>query len=94
MKLQFKVQQYQTDAVDAVVEAFAGQPKHDGISYFLLDMKQPGVTVRPLRQMTGGSEFNEVFFDQARTAADKASDFINGGTVEPVVMVDYVKVTK
>ena len=33
MKLQFKVQQYQTDAVDAVVETFAGQPKHDGISY-------------------------------------------------------------
>lgn len=33
MKLQFKVQEYQTDAVDAVVEAFAGQPKHDGISY-------------------------------------------------------------
>lgn len=33
MKLQFKVQQYQTDAVDAVVEAFAGQPKHEGISY-------------------------------------------------------------
>lgn len=33
MKLQFKVQQYQTDAVDAVVETLAGQPKHDGISY-------------------------------------------------------------
>lgn len=33
MKLQFKVQQYQTDAVDAVVNVFAGQPKHDGISY-------------------------------------------------------------
>ena len=33
MKLQFKVQQYQTDAVDSVVEVFAGQPKHDGISY-------------------------------------------------------------
>lgn len=33
MKLKFKVQQYQTDAVDAVVEAFAGQPKHDGVSY-------------------------------------------------------------
>ena len=33
MKLQFKVQQYQTDAVDAVVEVFAGQPKHDGVSY-------------------------------------------------------------
>ena len=33
MKLQFKVQQYQTDAVDAVVDVFAGQPKHDGVSY-------------------------------------------------------------
>lgn len=33
MKLQFKVQQYQTDAVDAVVETFAGQPKHDGVTY-------------------------------------------------------------
>lgn len=33
MKLQFKVQQYQTDAVDAVVQTFAGQPKHQGISY-------------------------------------------------------------
>lgn len=33
MKLRFKVQQYQTDAVDSVVEVFAGQPKHDGISY-------------------------------------------------------------
>lgn len=33
VKLQFKVQQYQTDAVDAVVECFAGQPEYDGVSY-------------------------------------------------------------
>ena len=39
-----------------------------GLSYLLVPMRQPGVTVRPIRQLTGTSEFNEVFFDGARTA--------------------------
>jgi alkylation response protein AidB-like acyl-CoA dehydrogenase len=45
-------------------------PKHQGISYLLIDLRQPGVTIRPLRQITGDAEFNEVFFDDAVTPAD------------------------
>ncbi len=44
--------------------------KHAGISYLLIDMHQPGVDARPLRQMTGGSTFNEVFLTDVRTPKD------------------------
>ena len=43
-------------------------PKHKGLSYFVVDMHQPGVDVRPLRQMTGDAEFNEVYFTDARVS--------------------------
>jgi alkylation response protein AidB-like acyl-CoA dehydrogenase len=54
----------------ALIRTEPDAPKHHGISYLLIDMKQPGVTVRPLRQMTGDSEFCEIFFDNAKTPAD------------------------
>jgi acyl-CoA dehydrogenase len=47
-----------------------GSQRHHGLSYLLVPMDQPGIEVRPIRQITGTAEFNEVFFDGARTAAD------------------------
>jgi alkylation response protein AidB-like acyl-CoA dehydrogenase len=54
----------------ALVRTEPDAPKHDGLSYLLLDLRQPGVTVRPLKMVTGQAGFNEVFFDDARTPAD------------------------
>ena len=54
-------------------------PKHKGITYFLLDMKLPGVTVKPLRQITGDAEFNEVFFDNVRLHESQVLGGVNNG---------------
>ncbi|WP_319449793.1 MULTISPECIES: acyl-CoA dehydrogenase family protein [unclassified Mycobacterium] len=53
--------------------------KHNGITAFLLDMNTPGVDVRPLRQMTGGAEFNEVFFNDVRIPDAHRLGPVNGG---------------
>ena len=59
-----------------------GQPKHRGITYFLIDMEQPGVDVRPLREMTGDAAFNEVFLAEARVAdADRLGGLGEGWRV-------------
>src|SRR5439155_18786974 len=54
-------------------------PKHQGITYFALDMHQPGVEVRPLREMTGRALFNEVFFTDARVNQDAVIGGLNNG---------------
>ncbi|MFV0532899.1 MAG: acyl-CoA dehydrogenase family protein [Cumulibacter sp.] len=54
-------------------------PKHKGITYFLLDMSLPGVEARPLRQMTGNAEFNEVFLTDVIVPADAVLGEVNGG---------------
>lgn len=54
----------------ARTEPAGAGPRQAGLSYLLVPMRQPGITVRPIRQLTGTSEFNEVFFDGARTSRD------------------------
>ena len=54
-------------------------PKHRGISYLLVNMKTPGITVRPLRQITGDSDFNEVFFEDVRVPRENLVGRLNEG---------------
>ena len=68
-------------------------PKHSGITMFALPMHQPGVTVRPLVQMTGAAEFNEVFLDEARVPADWVVGDVNGGWGLAVALLGHERTT-
>ena len=57
----------------------ADVPKHQGISYFAIDMHQPGIEVRPLKEMTGRALFNEVFLTDARVPHDAVIGGLNNG---------------
>ncbi len=61
---------HQADWCFVVCRTEPGSIRHRGLSYLLVPMDQPGVVVRPITQLTGTSEFNEVFFDGARTGRD------------------------
>jgi len=59
------------DWIFCLVRTDSGAKKQEGISFLLIDMKTPGITVRPLRLMDGGHEVNEVFFDDVKVPVDQ-----------------------
>jgi alkylation response protein AidB-like acyl-CoA dehydrogenase len=64
---------------ELVVRTDPNVPKHKGLTVLLIDMKSPGVEVRPLRQMTGESEFNEMFFRDVRVPVENVLGKVNDG---------------
>jgi alkylation response protein AidB-like acyl-CoA dehydrogenase len=64
-------------------------PKHKGISFLLCPMDQPGVEVRPIKMISGESEFNEVFFTDARTAKDNVVGGVNNGWAVAMTLLGY-----
>ena len=64
-------------------------PKHQGISYILVDMHNPGVTVRPLVQITGDAEFNEVFFEDVRVPKKNLVGELHRGWMVAITTLMY-----
>ncbi|HEX3566460.1 MAG TPA: acyl-CoA dehydrogenase family protein [Acidimicrobiales bacterium] len=68
-----------SDIGEVIARTDPDKPKHRGLTAFLVDMKAPGVDVRPLRQMTGGANFNEVFFTDVRVPDSWRLGEVNDG---------------
>jgi alkylation response protein AidB-like acyl-CoA dehydrogenase len=68
-----------SDLGEIICRTDSDLPKHKGLTGFVVDMRAPGVEIRPLRQMTGGASFNEVFFNEVRIPDDHRLGDVNQG---------------
>jgi len=68
-----------SDLGEIIARSDPDLPKHKGLTGFIVDMRAPGVEIRPLRQMTGGASFNEVFFNEVRVRDDHRLGDVNNG---------------
>jgi alkylation response protein AidB-like acyl-CoA dehydrogenase len=77
------------DKIFALVRTEPGSAKHRGISMLLIDMHQPGVEARPLKQMSGASEFGEVFFTDARVPATECLGELGEGWRVAMLLLSF-----
>jgi alkylation response protein AidB-like acyl-CoA dehydrogenase len=68
-------------------------PKHNGITMFIVSMRSPGLTIRPLKQATGEAPFNEEFFDNVRIPADSVVGEVNAGWAAAVLMLRHERIS-
>jgi alkylation response protein AidB-like acyl-CoA dehydrogenase len=80
---------HEADWIHVLTRTDPDAPKHRGISYFLLDMRTPGVTVRPLINMLGDHEFNEVFFEDVRVPVRNMLGEENRGWYVGATLLDF-----
>ena len=83
---------HQSDYGILIARTDPDQPKHAGISMFVVDMKAPGVEIRPIHQIDGGQHFNEVFFTDLRIPADWMIGEYNNGWRLATAMLMYERV--
>jgi alkylation response protein AidB-like acyl-CoA dehydrogenase len=79
-------------AAYGILLARTGAPRHKGITYFVLPMDQPGVTIRPLRHMLGEAEFNEVFLDDVYVPDELRVGEIDSGWKVAMATLSYERV--
>ncbi len=73
----------------ALVRTDPSAPKHKGLSFLLIDMASPGISIRPLRQISGECEFNETFFDNVEVPVENIVGEINGGWTIAMTTLAY-----
>jgi len=82
-----------SDWIFLLVRTDPNAPKHQGISYLLVDMHSPGITVRPLTQINGDAEFNEVFFEDVRVPKKNLVGELNRGWMVAVTTLMFERVS-
>ncbi len=77
------------DHIFTLVRTDPEAPKHKGISFILVDMRQPGIEVRPIKMISGESEFNEVFYTDATAPKDQVVGGVNNGWAVAMTLLGY-----